>query len=227
MDIESYRRREQERRALHKVEDKIKIATLFFTAKQLTFLASRIDIQQTLAQGDELREDQLDSLIPGEKRGLTSIIRLGKMLKNVDPTTPPDTTPPQGIPEDLLYELSDLPDDNINLSLTRVICGSQNQRIRMNLPESAVSGLIYELDDLFDNQEFCANCESWSYWDQPPLSFIIGNAYYFLALHQAMRKDFRKSLDEKFDGVITDIFGNDPQALLRMDPVVDLAEDDQ
>jgi len=43
-----------------------------------------------------------------------------------------------------------------------------------NLEDNDIHGIISEIDDMFENQEFCAMCESWSYYEETnPENFAI------------------------------------------------------
>ena len=51
------------------------------------------------------------------------------------------------------------------------------------LSDDMISGACAELEDLFVNQEWCAHCENWSYFDDPdPENFAFQQATLFLDL---------------------------------------------
>jgi len=45
-----------------------------------------------------------------------------------------------------------------------------------HLSDEQIRSICSELDDIFENQEFCAQCESWSYYDEGPEDFAINVA---------------------------------------------------
>lgn len=44
------------------------------------------------------------------------------------------------------------------------------------MTDADIRSICWELDEIFENQEFCAQCESWSYYDTEPEDFAIGTA---------------------------------------------------
>ena len=44
------------------------------------------------------------------------------------------------------------------------------------LNDQQIREICSELDEIFENQEFCAQCESWTHYDQGPEDFAIGVA---------------------------------------------------
>jgi len=45
-----------------------------------------------------------------------------------------------------------------------------------HLDETQTKSVLRELDDMFENQEFCAQCEAWSHYDSEPEEFAISTA---------------------------------------------------
>ena len=52
----------------------------------------------------------------------------------------------------------------------------RRQELFGNLTDSDIRNICWELDEIFENQEFCAQCESWSYYDAEPEDFTVGVA---------------------------------------------------
>jgi len=52
----------------------------------------------------------------------------------------------------------------------------RRQELFGNLTDSDIRNICWELDEIFENQEFCAQCESWSYYDAEPEDFAVGVA---------------------------------------------------
>ncbi len=52
----------------------------------------------------------------------------------------------------------------------------RRQELFGNLTDSDIRSICWKLNEIFENQEFCAQCESWSYYDAEPEDFAIGVA---------------------------------------------------
>lgn len=54
---------------------------------------------------------------------------------------------------------------------------SMREKLFPHLDNSEIKNICRELDEIFENQEFCAQCESWSYYDaKTPEEFAIDAA---------------------------------------------------
>lgn len=68
---------------------------------------------------------------------------------------------------------SDIDGDIIGAVSNLISRHPMRSEIFPHLSNEQIVDICSELDNIFENQEFCAQCESWSYYDQGPEDFII------------------------------------------------------
>ena len=77
---------------------------------------------------------------------------------------------------------SDINGDSVNAVSNTLTNHPLRAELFPCLEDWEIRAVCYGLDKIFENQEFCAECESWSYYDSEPEEFAINVANEMLQL---------------------------------------------